>query len=181
MARSETPIVVSEEAPHVKILRRSRSRFSWGDVRGWLGVGARVSLAGLVGDCDSGGRGGQGRPVRAARRGSLDGAGVSVVASHDRVRTAPWRSLVAVLWLDTADLHHCAHAELGDRYARRPAISSRWFAWCVPATARRAHSARRPRHLGGGHGDSRARVLAVSEPAQAACRYRQRISPSRSP
>src|SRR6202034_3092290 len=50
------------------------------------------------------------------------------------------RSLVAVLWLDTADLHHCAHAELGDRDARRPAISSRWFAWCVPATARRAHS-----------------------------------------
>ena len=142
--RSE-PIAVPEEALYVKSLRRSRSPFSPGVREAGAGVGARVTHGRQLSQRSAGGRGGQGRPVRAARRGSLDGPGGSVVASQTgggpplggpvspggwTQRTSPL--LNALSW--------------GDRDARRPAIPSRWFAWCVPATARRAHSNRRPRH-----------------------------------
>jgi hypothetical protein len=51
---------------------------------------ARVSFAGVDGG-GSDGRGRQGRPVRAARRGDLRARGL-VAASHPRARTAPWVS-----------------------------------------------------------------------------------------
>ena len=84
-----------------------------------------------------------GCPQLVARLGHDDLLGL-MASPWGKDRT--WRSLSATVAEDTADLHHCAHTELGDRDARRPAISSRWFAWCVPATARRAHSAKRSRH-----------------------------------
>jgi hypothetical protein len=84
-------------------------------------------------------------------------------------------------WLDTADLTIAQRLERGDRDARRPAIPSRRCSHGVfRPQSERAHSNRRPRHKGG-HGVTRARVLAVFELAQAASRPRQRISPSRSP
>ena len=148
---------------------------------GWIFFGwgsetrARWADPSVVG---SDGRGGQGRPVRAACRGSLDGPGGLVVASHHGVRPPPGG--LGCQGGGHSGPHHCARLSWATE-ARRPAIPSRWCAWCVAATARRAHSNPRPRHLGGGHGVIRARVLAVSEPAHPASRHRQRISPSRSP
>jgi hypothetical protein len=113
---------VPEEAPFVKSLRRSRSPFY-----GRLAVGARVfrrvrASTGPRKRAQVGcGRGGQGRPVRAARRGSLDGPGGSVVASHNGVvRTAPLGGPWLPLWVGHSGPHQCsclswATEVLGDR------------------------------------------------------------------
>ncbi len=87
--------------------------------------GARERLPVIPQNLPVGGRGGQGRLVRAARRGSLDGPGGSVVASHPRMGPPIGRSWLLRWWLGTADLTIAQHLERGDRDARRPAIPSR--------------------------------------------------------
>ena len=63
----------------------------------------------------------------------------------------PWAVLVAPWWLDTADLTIAQRLERGDRDARRPAIPSRRCSHGVfRPQSERAHSNRRPRHLGVG-------------------------------
>ena len=96
-------------------------------------------------------------------------------SEHDR----RWRSLVACGWTQrTSPLLNIlsgATEMLGDRPFLRDGSHG-----VFRPQSERAHSNRRPRHRGGGHG-ARGRVLAVSELARAASMPRQRISPSRSP
>lgn len=153
--------------------KRSRSKvFDGVDVRlllaflvsGW-GVGARVNRVGGA--------------VKAGPHGG--GALTAPVVQLSPATLGLDRSSGGPGLLGTADLTIVQHLERGDRDARRPAIPSRSVRMeCSGHSQNGLTQNGRPRHKGG-HGVPRARVLAVSELAQAASRPRQRISPSRSP
>jgi hypothetical protein len=101
-----------------------------------------------------------------ARRGSLDGPGRKLSPATMGMEPRPG-FLVASLWVDTAVTSPLAPRAGRDRpwgsAAGHSFVPTVRGAWCVPATARRAalSSTASPE---GGHGDLRARALAVSEP-----------------
>ena len=175
-------IDVPEEAPFVKSLRRSRSRYF-----GWLeavSVGFRARVIGTSGleEAQVWWRGGQGRAVRPARRGSLEGPGGEIVASHD----LSWNAAGVPGRLGVG---HSSDLTIG---AQNWAGQAVWFGcrtflrpdgWCMVCSGHsQTGSFSSPAApFAGGHVDLRARVLAVSEPAQPASWARQRISPSRRP
>lgn len=149
---------VPEEAPDVKSLRRSRSRFLRVFLQIiWARLGRLARFApglGYVGGAVKAG------PLGPPAGGALTAPGW-VVASHHGAQTALWAVLVALV-LGTADLTMASFEAGRPKLGCRPFLRV-WFAWCVPATARRAHSNTRPRPMLGGHGRDRARVLAVPE------------------
>ena len=94
----------AEYGPSQESLRGTRSRLIWafagnGRVCGRAEcTGADFRGAGRVGGAVKAG------PLGAARRGSLEGPGGSVVASHHRIRPPPWAVLVAWVGWTRADL-----------------------------------------------------------------------------
>jgi hypothetical protein len=125
-------------------------------------------------------RGGQGRGTSAPPEEALTAPSGSG-ATHDRHRTPPAASLVVSSLGDTAETSPVVpRTGRGQAEVRLPDILRAASAWGVPATTRRAHSVAPASPTEGGHVVRRARVPAVSEPAQAVSR-RQRMFPSRSP
>ena len=166
-------------------LRRSRSRLSRAFAARGSGVGARLNEAGAVSGASAGWEGRSRPGRRPARRGSLEGPGVSCRQPYSD-QTARWAVLVAQVcgWAQRTSPLLIGNDQRPPWFGGTDIPSFRFRAHGVfPATVKTG-SLSYPGHArsAGGHVVRRARVLAVPEPSQlASWRARQRISPSRSP